>query len=187
MARPVGRRGETRERILAVALDLFVEHGARGTSLQMIADALGVTKAAVYHQFRTKEEILLAVVRPSLDQLMAAVVVAQAAEDPVRRRDLAVEGLVDAVLDHHRVLLVLQGDPGATEMLNNHPEIEATAGQLNLLLLGPEPGIARIVAVAMIFGGVMDLGRKADRVGADRQVLRRELLAAARRLLDVPA
>ena len=32
-----------------------------GTSLQMIADAMGVTKAAVYHQFHTKEEIVLAV------------------------------------------------------------------------------------------------------------------------------
>jgi AcrR family transcriptional regulator len=28
-----------------------------GTSLQMIAGAMGVTKAAVYHQFKTKEEI----------------------------------------------------------------------------------------------------------------------------------
>ncbi|HSZ37995.1 MAG TPA: helix-turn-helix domain-containing protein, partial [Acidimicrobiales bacterium] len=47
-------------RTAGVALDLFGEHSVSGTSLQMIADVLGVTKAAVYHQFRTKEAIVVA-------------------------------------------------------------------------------------------------------------------------------
>src|SRR5262245_61648465 len=47
-------------RIIDAALELFTRHGVGGTSLQMIADALGVTKAAVYHQFKTKEEIVVA-------------------------------------------------------------------------------------------------------------------------------
>ena len=46
-------------RVIEAALDLFAEHGISGTSLQMIADGLGVTKAAVYHQFPTKDEIVL--------------------------------------------------------------------------------------------------------------------------------
>ncbi|WP_156763496.1 TetR/AcrR family transcriptional regulator, partial [Mycobacterium scrofulaceum] len=50
-----------RTRVLDAALDLFATHGVSGTSLQMIADAVGVTKAAVYHQFRTKEQIVIAV------------------------------------------------------------------------------------------------------------------------------
>ena len=57
------RRSAAQTRIVAAALDLFAEHGVSGTSLQMIADAIGVTKAAVYHQFKTKEEIVLAVGR----------------------------------------------------------------------------------------------------------------------------
>ena len=36
-----------RGRIIAAAVDLFAEHGVGGTSLQMIADYVGVTKAAV--------------------------------------------------------------------------------------------------------------------------------------------
>ena len=52
-------RSAAQTRILVAALDLFAEHGVSGTSLQMIADALGVTKAAVYHQFKTKDEIAL--------------------------------------------------------------------------------------------------------------------------------
>lgn len=38
-------------------LDLFADHGVSGTSLQLIAGAMGVMKAAVYHQFKTKDEI----------------------------------------------------------------------------------------------------------------------------------
>src|SRR5689334_14173118 len=43
------------QRIVDAAVPLFAEHGVGGTSLQMIADAVGVTKAAVYHQFKTKD------------------------------------------------------------------------------------------------------------------------------------
>ena len=59
-------------RIITAALDLFAEHGVNGTSLQMIADAIGVTKAAVYHQFKTKDEIVLAAVEVDLVKVEAA-------------------------------------------------------------------------------------------------------------------
>jgi AcrR family transcriptional regulator len=50
----------TRERILDVALDLFTEQGFDGTSLRQIAEQLGVTKAALYYHFTSKDDILLA-------------------------------------------------------------------------------------------------------------------------------
>src|SRR5262245_6999957 len=50
----------TRERILDVALDLFVDQGYDGTSLRQIAERLGVTKAALYYHFEAKENILAA-------------------------------------------------------------------------------------------------------------------------------
>lgn len=49
-----------RERILDVALDLFTEHGYDGTSLREVAEQLGVTKAALYYHFASKDEILMA-------------------------------------------------------------------------------------------------------------------------------
>lgn len=51
-------KGDTRGRLLDTALGLFTVHGVEGTSLQMIADVLGVTKAAVYYHFKTKDEII---------------------------------------------------------------------------------------------------------------------------------
>ena len=57
---PAHEATSTRERILDVALDLFVAQGYDGTSLRQIAEQLGVTKAALYYHFESKEEILRA-------------------------------------------------------------------------------------------------------------------------------
>ncbi len=51
---------DTRQRILSVALDLFTDQGYDGTSLREIAERLGVTKAALYYHFESKEDILMA-------------------------------------------------------------------------------------------------------------------------------
>src|SRR5262244_3601544 len=77
-------------RIIEAALALFAEHGISGTSLQMIADALGVTKAAVYHQYNTKQEIVLAVARIVLAGLEAAVTAAEAERSRSRARELLI-------------------------------------------------------------------------------------------------
>ncbi|EYT80327.1 MULTISPECIES: TetR/AcrR family transcriptional regulator [unclassified Streptomyces] len=53
------RRGNTRQRIQDVALELFAEQGYEKTSLREIAERLDVTKAALYYHFRTKEEIVV--------------------------------------------------------------------------------------------------------------------------------
>ena len=53
------RRKGTRERIQTVAVELFAEHGYDKTSLREIAERLGVTKAALYYHFNTKEDIVV--------------------------------------------------------------------------------------------------------------------------------
>ena len=53
------RRTGTRERIQAVAVELFAEHGYDKTSLREIAERLDVTKAALYYHFNTKEAIVV--------------------------------------------------------------------------------------------------------------------------------
>ena len=55
------RRGNTRQRIQDVALELFAEQGYEKTSLREIAERLDVTKAALYYHFKTKEEILVSI------------------------------------------------------------------------------------------------------------------------------
>jgi AcrR family transcriptional regulator len=60
-ARPATTEPATmRDRILDVALDLFIENGYDGTSLREVAEQLGVTKAALYYHFASKDDILMA-------------------------------------------------------------------------------------------------------------------------------
>src|ERR1700682_4010772 len=57
----------TRQQILETAQRLFTSRGYDATSLQMIADEMGLTKAAVYYHFRAKSEILHATMRPGIE------------------------------------------------------------------------------------------------------------------------
>ena len=70
-ARPAAVSTSTRERIIQVAIDLFAREGYGGTSLRNIAEQLGVTKAAVYHHFHTKDDIARVVLGRALDVLAA--------------------------------------------------------------------------------------------------------------------
>jgi len=64
---PVGGRVRTRyelveTELLARAADLFAERGYNGTSLQDIADTMGMTRPAIYHYFENKDALLVALV-----------------------------------------------------------------------------------------------------------------------------
>ena len=50
--------GDTKERIMETALELFAEKGYLGTSMNDIAKQLGFTKAALYKHYTSKQEIL---------------------------------------------------------------------------------------------------------------------------------
>jgi AcrR family transcriptional regulator len=67
-------RPDTRERIQAVALELFAEQGYDKTSLREIAERLDVTKAALYYHFKSKEDIVTSLVEDyfgEIDQLVS--------------------------------------------------------------------------------------------------------------------
>ena len=60
---------DTRTRIQRVALDLFTERGYDKTSLREIAERLGVTKAALYYHFKSKEEIVESFLADRLEEI----------------------------------------------------------------------------------------------------------------------
>jgi TetR/AcrR family transcriptional repressor of nem operon len=59
--------GSTRERIVAAADRLFYEHGFEHTSFAAIADVVGISRGNFYHHFRTKDEILAAVIESRVE------------------------------------------------------------------------------------------------------------------------
>jgi AcrR family transcriptional regulator len=81
----------TKDQILSVAMDLFIEHGYEGTSVRDIADALKVTPSALYYHFKGKEEIatsLLAQRRSELDELTVWIKAEPQTPDLARRAAL---------------------------------------------------------------------------------------------------
>ncbi len=179
------RRSPAQARILAVALNLFAEHGVSGTSLQMIADGLGVTKAAVYHKFNTKSEIVLAVAENEFAKLEAVLETAEILEPRVRAREMLLLRVIDMAIERRRWVSVLQSDPVMIRLLADHePLLRITERVYGLLLdgaTGPEARVAAAVMSAAI-GGTLVHPLVAD---LDDETLRRNLLRITRRIFDV--
>lgn len=113
VSNPLGA-GNVRERralVLETAARLFEEKGYAGTSVGDIAGELGVTKAAIYHYWRSKEELLeeiqdraLGLLREKLDRL-------ENEENPYSTRlEATVAAYIDAVLENKSFVSVLLRD-----------------------------------------------------------------------------
>lgn len=186
-AATTGGEEDTRTRLLTTALRLFSEHGVEGTSLQMIADALGVTKAAVYYHFRTKDEIAAAVIEPALREL--DLVVAEAGRQ--RRRgaqvDHLLEGFVDAVIRHRMLVSLISRDPGVLRVValtwKGQNDVN---GRLLELLAGPEDDPRRMIAAHAAVTGIALTGGSPEFADVDDESLRVSLLDVGRRLLGRP-
>jgi AcrR family transcriptional regulator len=172
-------------RTIEAALVLFAEHGVSGTSLQMIADALGVTKAAVYHQYNTKDEIVLAVAQAVLARLEAAVTAAEAERSRSRAREVLVSQMIDLAVERRRMASVLQRDPVMLRFLEEHEPFRRVMARVNRVLMGgashPQARVQAATLAAAIGGAVihplvLDL---------DDDSLRSELLKQVRKLLPL--
>jgi len=183
MARPVGRPGQTRERIVRAALELFVHNGVHATSLQQIADRLGVTKATVYHQFATKDALVVAVVQPVVDALGALLDQAEPMTDPDERAEVLLRGMVDLVVGQRRLAAFVHGNRAVEDAFRGLPDIQARAHRITELLLGLDPRPERRVAVSVLEGGLMLSGTDPTLADLPDDDLRRELLALGRHLL----
>lgn len=100
------RRTDTRARILDTARDLYAEQGYAGTSMAALAGRLGISKAALYHHFASKTEIL--------DALLAEPTAAYE-ELAARATDIGAEELLGGVIDvtagYAALADILGGDP----------------------------------------------------------------------------
>jgi AcrR family transcriptional regulator len=184
-AAPPGSASQTaaQARIVDAALALFAEHGIGGTSLQMIADAIGVTKAAVYHQYNTKDEIVLAVAQVVLAGLETAVTAAEAERSRSRARQVLIVRMIDLAVERRSWAGVLQRDPVMLRFLEEHEPFRRVMERVNRLLMtgASEPGtrvqaalLAAAIAGAVIHPLVLDL---------DDETLRAQLLRQVRKLL----
>ena len=182
MTKLASPRGAVRERVLQAALELFAEHGVSGTSLQMIADRVGVAKASVYYQFHTKEDIVLTLISPVFDDIARLVKIADAVGSAEARRDVAISGLVELAV-RNRNLTTVFGDPAIDPLVRSHDEFAAAIAGLDTLLVGPAPDDATRVAMSVITAGIYGTAINPELADLSDDVLHRLLLETAQRLL----
>src|SRR6476646_9333853 len=113
---------DTRQRLLDVAMALIRRHGFAGTPLQMIADELGFTKAAIYYHFRTRDQLLIALMEPLLHHIRVVVESAEAQRTPRTQMDAMVSGFARVVAKNRSLAAVMVFDPGVHRILQLEPD-----------------------------------------------------------------
>jgi len=175
-----------KSRVIGAAAELFAEHGVGGTSLQMIADTIGVSKAAVYHQFKTKDEIVIAVAEAEMARVESALDAAEAEPDPVRAREVLLTRIVDLAVKRRRMESTLVGDPILVRFFAHHEPYRQVMDRLYRLLMGREAGPEGQVPAAMLTAAIGGAVMHPLVTDLDDDVLRSQLLQLARRFLDLP-
>ena len=174
-------------RIIDAALDLFAEYGVGGTSLQMIADAVGVTKGAVYHQFNAKDEIVVAAAEAELARVDEVIQRAEAEANRKQARDALLAGIVDMAVARGRTMSTILNDPVIAEFFADHDAFRDVMHRLRRLLIGDDAGPEARVRTAMLIAAISGAVMHPLVVDLDSETLRVELLRLARRFLGLAA
>lgn len=87
---------DLRQKILTAAAQLFIRQGYHGLAMRQIAEAVGVSKAALYYHFRDKEELFLAILADYLNDMETLIDQVQA--EGGTSRDL-IQRLVRSILN----------------------------------------------------------------------------------------
>jgi len=177
------KRGTARERVLDAARTLFSDYGVSGTSLQMIADHLGVTKAAVYHQFHAKEDIVLTLLEKPVAELRPIVARAEAEDSREAQLDVLLPGLVEVVIENPEAVAMIGADPVVAHLIQGRDDYRDVTGRLTAILAGPHPKPAARVASALFGAGLLLIGHHTLIGDIDAETIRHELPRLGRRML----
>jgi AcrR family transcriptional regulator len=162
---------DTRQRILDVALDLFIEQGFDGTSLRQIAERLGVTKAALYYYFESKDDILLALhmrIHEFGQQAFLSM-----GDGPVTLEQWGelVDEIAGQMLSQRKIFLMHERNQAALEKLHNEEhdaEHEDIQNKLRQVLADPRVPLADRIkmaaSVGVVFSGLVLSGEAFDGV-----------------------
>lgn len=144
------KQAASRHSILAAAARLFAQRGFGGTSLQHVADELGISRPALYYYFRSKDDILASLVQ---EITVAAGERARAARDsgpdPVAALRLAVGSHVGWLLGHPLEFRVLDSSerdlPAEVRAVHDHAKREVLDDFTAIIARGIESGDFRPV------------------------------------------
>ena len=181
-----GHYSAAQRRIVLAAFELFAQHGVSGTSLQMIADEIGVTKAAVYHQFKSKDDIVLAVAETEMARIEAAIAVAEEQQDNTRAREVLLARVIDVAVERRRLYRVMQDDPYMGRFLAEQQPFQQLMERLFTILAGAQASGDMRVQTAMCYAAIGSAAAHPLVVDLDDETLRIHLTRFARTLFRLP-
>jgi TetR/AcrR family transcriptional regulator, cholesterol catabolism regulator len=117
------RNGE----LITVAAQLFVERGYDATSMQEIADRMGILKGSVYHYVKTKEDLLWMVVEPPLQDLVdtARAILGETSRPLTERLTAAMEKHAESFEAHYPHMSVMTRENGETLSVKRRDDLDA--------------------------------------------------------------
>ncbi|MEV6157491.1 TetR/AcrR family transcriptional regulator [Nonomuraea sp. NPDC052129] len=148
------RPSDTKQRIQDVARELFAQKGVQRTSLQEIADQLGITKPALYYHFSSREDLVRSIVQPIIDE-EEAFLTSQEALDEVDPRAL-LEGYFDFHYRHREAMVLMLSELTTLADLGLIDLVLDWRRRLTKLLHGPEPTLEQATRAVIAFGGLQD-------------------------------
>ena len=151
-----GRRGDTRTRIQQVALELFAEQGYERTSLREIAERLGVTKAALYYHFKSKEDIVRSFTEDHFSRLDALIAWGREQPPGARTAQELLDRYITIIFDSGEVFRFLERNQatihGTEDGKHRFMQFRPRLAALMEIITGPDaPPRSRIRAAAAIF------------------------------------
>jgi AcrR family transcriptional regulator len=107
---------ERNAELVTVAAGLFRDRGYDATSMQEIADRMGILKGSVYHYVKTKEDLLWMVVEPPLIELVdTAQAILGESDRPISERlTAAMEAHAESFEAHYPHMMVMTRENGET-------------------------------------------------------------------------
>jgi AcrR family transcriptional regulator len=147
-------RSDTRQRIQEVARDLFLQRGVQRTSLQDIADKLGITKPALYYHFASREDLVRSILVPLIDE-GEQFVADQESLGYTGAREL-LEGYFDFHYRHRQDLVLVLAELTMLADLGLIDKVLAWRDRLGKLVFGSRPTLAQATRAVVAFGGLQD-------------------------------
>ena len=179
---------DTRQRILDTATDLFVERGYEATSLREIAEAVGVTKAALYYHFTSKDELLRALIEPLEEFQQRLLTLMEGPLDRASWAEASAES-VDWLIAHGQLFQLLDHNRGAVLALSGE-EVEDTHLKLHRrteeLFTDPRIPLEERVRMACALGVTVAVGGFAGGMASeDPDKVRTIVNDAVRKVLEL--
>ncbi|MFG2949320.1 TetR/AcrR family transcriptional regulator [Streptomyces adustus] len=172
----------TRRQIIETAQRLFTTHGYQSTSLQAIANDMGLTKAAVYYHFRTKAQILKAALDAPVEEMTALLDELAGMTSRQERLEAYAVGWVDFLVRNRELGTMLLHDP-EMRAASIYAESDGRRRRVLRVLFGNSPTPAERMAYVMCVWMLEGLGELSDLSDDD---LRVTLLLTVRSLLAMP-